>query len=121
MDRAGHQRDRTLTRGAFAGLTALIIVAFAIQASIGTLKPGTLEGKGGPEGTSARQIVHASQQQAVRSVRKQRVRPDAVVLAMKREAKRGAIAPNVCDAVADAPRSFRLAHAILDLPPPARG
>lgn len=108
-----------MPRGALAGLTALILVAFAIQASLGTIKPGTMSSLGDDSGTSHRQVVHSQHQHAVRAVRRQTIRPVAATLARAAERARASLVACECEQLGSRARRRSLLHAQVDLPPPA--
>lgn len=118
LDRA--QSQSQIPRGSLAGLTVLILVAFAIQASLGAIKPGTLQTLGEDSGTSHRQVVQSQHQQAARPVRRQSIRPVAATLARLADRARASLAPRSCVNLGAAPFVGHLPHMLLDLPPPAR-
>lgn len=119
MRSRSHQHPPPISRGTLAGLTALILVAFAIQASLGTIKPGTVRLLGEDSGTTHRQVVQSQHQHAVRAVRRQTIKPIAATLARAAERARASLVASVCEELGW--RELRRArlHAEVDLPPPA--
>ncbi len=123
LHRMPHDRAQSqdqIPRGSLAGLTVLILVAFAIQASLGALKPGTLQTLGEDSGTSHRQVVQSQHQQAARPVRRQSIRPIAATLARQADRARTSLAPRSWVYLGAAPFTEHLPLMLLDLPPPAR-
>lgn len=119
MRSANFQPRHDLPRGTLAGLTVLILVAFAFQASLGTIKPGTVRALGEDSGAAPRHVVQSQQQHVVKAIRRQTIRPIAATLARAAERARASLVPSVCEELGSRELRRALLHAQVDLPPPA--